>query len=175
MYLTDYWGFLLAPSPGERPLHQYFFARVEKHVGTAAKELYDIILLRRREYRSKGRALAGASHKRGREEMHLEKELVDAFDRVVHQDHPNRNRTKCPGSALLQKLASHPEEFQSASTLAHVRHCAPCLDELKRLRRSFKRKKYQEPPNVRTSCTHARPFEHSRHTREQESGAQPGD
>lgn len=69
--------------------------------------------------------------------MNFENELIDAFDRVVHQDHPNPGRANCPGGTVLRELASQPERFRSASTLGHIRHCAPCLDELKRLRASI--------------------------------------
>ena len=72
-----------------------------------------------------------------REEINLEKELIDAFDRVAHQDHPNPSRANCPGIAPLGELASQPEQLRSVSILAHIGHCAPCLDELKGLRASI--------------------------------------
>jgi len=67
--------------------------------------------------------------------MNLEKELFDAFDRVVHEDYPNPQRKDCPGSSALRKLAAEPEAVLSASTLAHIRQCAPCFDELREVRR----------------------------------------
>ena len=69
--------------------------------------------------------------------MNLEKELLDAFDRVVHQDHPNAQRIGCPGHSVLQKLATEPETVSAASALAHIRQCAPCFDELRELRRKL--------------------------------------
>ena len=74
--------------------------------------------------------------------MNLENELFDAFDRVVHQDYPNLRRINCPEPSALRKLAAEPEAVHSASTLAHIRHCAPCFDELKELRR---RQTHQHP------------------------------
>lgn len=74
--------------------------------------------------------------------MSLENELFDAFDRVVHQDYPNPQRINCPGNAALWKLAAQPEAVHSVSTLAHIRQCAPCFDELKELRR---RQAHQHP------------------------------
>jgi len=71
------------------------------------------------------------------EGMNLESELIAAFGRVIHQDHPNPGRTNCPAGAALRDLALQPERFQSTATLAHIRRCAPCLDELKRLRASI--------------------------------------
>ena len=69
-----------------------------------------------------------------RQQAYLEKQLIDAFDRVRHQDYPNPTRAVCPGDAILRRLAFEPDEFNSVSTLDHISHCAPCLDELKRLR-----------------------------------------
>lgn len=67
--------------------------------------------------------------------MNLEKELLDAFDRVVHEDYPNPRRINCPGSSALEKLAAAPEADHSFSILNHIRQCAPCFDELRELRR----------------------------------------
>ena len=72
------------------------------------------------------------------EPMNLENELLDAFDRVVHQDYPNPQRVNCPGRFALQKLAAEPDAVP-ASTLAHISQCAPCFDELKKLRRQTHR------------------------------------
>jgi hypothetical protein len=66
--------------------------------------------------------------------MHSEKELLDAFDRVVHEDFPNPQRIACPGREFLLKLAQQPADTQLAHLLAHIRRCAPCFDELKELR-----------------------------------------
>ena len=67
--------------------------------------------------------------------MNLEKELLDAFDRVVHEDYPNRRRINCPGSSALEKLAVAPDSDHPASILNHIRQCAPCFDEVRELRR----------------------------------------
>jgi hypothetical protein len=56
--------------------------------------------------------------------MDSEKELLDAFDRVVHEDFPNPQRIACPGREVLLKLAQQPADIQ----LAHVRQCPPCFD-----------------------------------------------
>lgn len=66
--------------------------------------------------------------------MNLENALLDAFDRVVHQDCPNPRRIDCPGHSALRKLVAEPDAVHSASTLAHIRQCAPCFDQLKELR-----------------------------------------
>jgi hypothetical protein len=67
--------------------------------------------------------------------MDSEKELLDAFDRVVHKDFPNPQRIDCPGQeALLQLTHQHPDG-ELFRLLAHIRQCAPCFDELRELRR----------------------------------------
>jgi hypothetical protein len=67
--------------------------------------------------------------------MDIEKELLAAFDRVVHEDFPNPQRINCPGREVLRKLALKPGDTQFIELLAHIRQCAPCFDELKELRR----------------------------------------
>jgi hypothetical protein len=66
--------------------------------------------------------------------MDSEKELPDAFDRVVHEDFPNPQRIACPRREVLLKLAQQPADTQRDHLLAHIRQCAPCFDELKELR-----------------------------------------
>jgi hypothetical protein len=66
--------------------------------------------------------------------MDSEKELFDAFDRVVHEDFRNPQRIACPGREVLLKLAQRPADTQFASLLAHIGQCAPCFDDLKELR-----------------------------------------
>jgi hypothetical protein len=65
-----------------------------------------------------------------------ENELMEAFDRVVHADHPNPERHGCPGTSVLQKLVRAPESFDCQATLNHIGRCAPCRDELRELRRA---------------------------------------
>jgi hypothetical protein len=62
-----------------------------------------------------------------------EQELIQAFDRVLHADHPNPERIGCPGTEVLERVATSLE-FSSASILEHLGRCAPCVDELKALR-----------------------------------------
>ncbi|MGD0181249.1 MAG: hypothetical protein ABR880_23530 [Candidatus Sulfotelmatobacter sp.] len=45
--------------------------------------------------------------------MDLEKELLDAFDRVLHEDFPNPQRIDCPERQVLLKLAQHPRTLNS--------------------------------------------------------------
>ena len=64
----------------------------------------------------------------------FEKEMLDAFDRVVHEDFPNPRRVACPGREILLKLAQGPADARLAYLLAHIRQCGPCFDVLKQLR-----------------------------------------
>jgi len=72
--------------------------------------------------------------------MDLEKDLLDSFNRVVHEDFPNPQRIDCPGRDVLLKLAQQPAGAQFSHLLDHVRRCAPCFDELKDLRREAKKR-----------------------------------
>jgi hypothetical protein len=66
-------------------------------------------------------------------------DLIIAFDRAVHEDHPNPERIGCPGRPALTRLATQPRDSESGAILDHIRECASCLDELRALRGSRKR------------------------------------
>lgn len=66
--------------------------------------------------------------------MDSEKELLDAFERIIHEDFPNPQRIDCPGHEALLKLAEGSANGPLRHLLAHVRQCGPCFDELKELR-----------------------------------------
>jgi len=67
--------------------------------------------------------------------MNSEKELLDAFEMTIHEDFPNPNRIDCPGHEALLQLAEAPASVELTYLLVHIRQCAPCFDELKKLRR----------------------------------------
>jgi hypothetical protein len=71
----------------------------------------------------------------------LEDKLIAAYERVLHADYPNPERMGCPGSEILRQLATSPETFTCQSTLEHLGRCAPCVDELKKLRLQAKAQK----------------------------------
>jgi len=58
--------------------------------------------------------------------MDLEKELLDAFDRVVHEDFLNPQRLDCPGRQALLKLAQQPADAQLAHLLDHTSDRSGC-------------------------------------------------
>jgi hypothetical protein len=66
-------------------------------------------------------------------------DLIAAFGRRVHEEHPNPERVSCPGRPALTALAKEAEPVTSESLLEHIRHCAACLDELKELRLAMQR------------------------------------
>jgi len=65
--------------------------------------------------------------------MDWEKDLIDAFERVVHRDFPNPKRV---GHDSLVALATSRTDAQATLVLDHIRQCAPCFDELKQLRQT---------------------------------------
>lgn len=67
-----------------------------------------------------------------------EKDLLEAFARVIRDDHPNPQREQCPNPSVLQQIAAAPanEMLINESTLRHISHCWPCLNDLKKLRES---------------------------------------
>jgi type II secretory pathway component PulJ len=65
--------------------------------------------------------------------------LIAAFGRHLHQEHPNPERAGCPEQALLARFADRPEEADAILIVDHIRHCAPCLDQLRQLRVQNKR------------------------------------
>ena len=73
-----------------------------------------------------------------------EKALIEAFERVVRAEHANPQRQGCPGNSVLRQLAVRPETFGPGRVLRHIGHCAPCLRELKDLRRPDKHEKLRE-------------------------------
>lgn len=66
-------------------------------------------------------------------------DLIAAFDRRVHEDHPNPERVGCPGRPALTVLANESEPLGSVALLEHIRNCAACLDDLKELKLANKR------------------------------------
>ena len=71
--------------------------------------------------------------------MDIEKDLINALDGIVHKQFPNPHRIGCPGHEPLAKFAAGPNDAQSDSILSHIRQCALCFDELRELRRSYKK------------------------------------
>ena len=79
---------------------------------------------------------------RKRVTVHREQELdnlVVAFGRHVHENHPNPDRLGCPPKSTLSTLASDPSSAREfASVLDHICRCAACLEDLAQLRKAKK-------------------------------------
>jgi hypothetical protein len=71
----------------------------------------------------------------------MERELIPVFDDVLHSDYRNPERIECPGTGVLKKLVISPKKFAFESTLRHLGRCAPCVDDLKKLRLKVKRRR----------------------------------
>ena len=59
--------------------------------------------------------------------MDLEKELLDALDRVVHEDFPNPQRIACPGREVLLKFAASLRTLNSLSCSRTYDNALPVL------------------------------------------------
>ena len=70
-----------------------------------------------------------------------EEELIEAFDRWVHEKHPNPERVGCPGRLALAELVVTDTKFEDEYTLKHISQCAACVDDITELRLEFKRMK----------------------------------
>ena len=66
-----------------------------------------------------------------------EGDLIEAFEQVVREVHPNASRIGCPGRRELKHLVASPR-LGSQAVLDHIAACAPCLKEYDRLRRHAK-------------------------------------
>ena len=69
--------------------------------------------------------------------MDWEKDLIEAFERVIYRDFPNPERVGCPGRDSLVALAACRTDARATLILDHIRQCAPCFDELKQLRKTY--------------------------------------
>jgi hypothetical protein len=62
-----------------------------------------------------------------------ENELIEAFDSWIHNEHPNPERQGCLGTTHLSAVAGGRQNLDER-LLDHICQCAPCFDELTRLR-----------------------------------------
>ena len=71
----------------------------------------------------------------GQSFMDLEKDLVEAFEKLVQKDYPNPECVGCPGPEVLAQFARRPSDTRLSHALTHLERCAPCFHELKELRK----------------------------------------
>jgi hypothetical protein len=63
-----------------------------------------------------------------------EGDLIEAFEQVVREEHPNPTRTGCPGEKELRQAASSSRHALQ-SVLDHIAVCVHCLKEYDQFRR----------------------------------------
>ena len=66
-----------------------------------------------------------------------EAELLEAFDRWIHEQHPNPERIGCPERETLVALVLAKTKFEDEYTLEHIGQCGACLDELLEIKREL--------------------------------------
>jgi len=76
--------------------------------------------------------------------MGSEKELLETFESIIHEDFPNPQRIGCPGDEALLELAEGSGQVHPMHLLAHIRQCAPCFDKLKELRSKARNRSPQD-------------------------------
>jgi hypothetical protein len=66
-----------------------------------------------------------------------EAELLEEFDRWIHEHNPNPERIGCPERETLVALVLAKSKFEDEYTLDHIGECGACLDELLRIKREL--------------------------------------
>lgn len=63
-----------------------------------------------------------------------ERRILDALGRGLLTEFPNPNRTGCPGSEVLKKIASHEMSLsESEKWLDHLTSCSPCYRDFSQI------------------------------------------
>jgi hypothetical protein len=66
-----------------------------------------------------------------------EAELLEEFDRWIHESRRNEERFGCPERETLLALVLAKSKFQDEYTLDHIGECAACLDELLEIKKEL--------------------------------------
>jgi hypothetical protein len=73
-----------------------------------------------------------------------EQRLLDALGRGLLKEFPNPDRTGCPGSAVLKRIASHEMPLAEAEKwLDHLTSCSPCYREFSELQAGYRHRRMQ--------------------------------
>jgi hypothetical protein len=73
-----------------------------------------------------------------------ERRILDALGRGLLKEFPNPDRTGCPGSAVLKRIASHEMPLAEAEKwLDHVTSCSPCYREFSELQAGYRHRRMQ--------------------------------
>jgi len=69
---------------------------------------------------------------------------LDALGRGLLKEFPNPDRTGCPGSAVLKRIASHEMPLAEAEKwLDHLTSCSPCYREFSELQAGYRHRRMQ--------------------------------
>ncbi len=73
-----------------------------------------------------------------------ERRILDALGRGLLREFPNPDRTGCPGSAVLKRIASHEMPLAEAEKwLDHLTSCSPCYREFSELQAGYRHRRMQ--------------------------------
>jgi hypothetical protein len=73
-----------------------------------------------------------------------EKRILDALGRGLLREFPNPDRTGCPGSAVLKRIASHEMPLAEAEKwLDHLTSCSPCYRDFSELQAGYRHRRMQ--------------------------------
>jgi hypothetical protein len=73
-----------------------------------------------------------------------EKRILDALGRGLLREFPNPDRTGCPGSAVLKRIASHEMPLAEAEKwLDHLTSCSPCYRDFTELQAGYRHRRMQ--------------------------------
>jgi hypothetical protein len=86
-------------------------------------------------------------HLAGNDPQAIDTNLISEFYRFVEQEYPNPDRTGCPGTSALKRLAGG--QIQGEEMLDHLMQCWPCLEEYRRLFRVQTAKAQATPSHKR--------------------------
>jgi hypothetical protein len=71
-----------------------------------------------------------------------EKRILDALGRGLLTEYPNPDRTGCPGSDVLRKIASHEMPLDEAERwLVHVTSCSPCYADFSQFQAGYRNRR----------------------------------
>ena len=71
-----------------------------------------------------------------------ERRVLDALGRGLLREFPNPERTGCPGSDVLRRIAAHQMPLTEAERwLEHLTSCSPCYSDFSRFREAYQRAK----------------------------------
>ena len=71
-----------------------------------------------------------------------EKRILDALGRGLLKEFPNAERTGCPGSAVLKRIASHEMPLAEAEKwLDHLTSCSPCYSDFSQFKVAYQQRR----------------------------------